>query len=357
MRYIIYDEEYKFNYAFDTKTGAYFRSGILDKNGIDTGVNPFMGSFPHLLDIGIMGHCIHGKTGLCKKAGIDCYQSGLLKSQPNMTLANFKKIVEECKGRTNQFALGGRGDPDQHENFEEILKICAENNIVPNFTTSGYGMTEKIAKLCKKYCGAVAVSWYRNEYTLKAIDLLIKNGVITNIHYVLNNKTIDEAIDRLENKTFPQHIYSLIFLLHKPVGQGSVDDVLDIKDKRVIKLFNLIDNSKNSFQIGIDSCSIPGVINLCKNVMKDAVDTCDGARFSGYISPDMIMTPCSFDQKKEHGVSLNNMTIEEAWNSEQFNQFRQKLKNACHKCSKRQDCMGGCPICREIVLCDSEYRD
>ena len=31
-----------------------------------------MGSYPHLIDVGIMGHCIHGKTGLCVKAGIVC---------------------------------------------------------------------------------------------------------------------------------------------------------------------------------------------------------------------------------------------------------------------------------------------
>lgn len=44
--------------------------------------------------------------------------------------------------------MGGRGDPDQHEYFEEILKFCRENVLVPNFTTSGYGMTPEIAKLC-----------------------------------------------------------------------------------------------------------------------------------------------------------------------------------------------------------------
>ena len=53
-----------------------------------------MASYPHLIDEGIMGHCIHGKTGLCAKAG-----------------------------------------------------ICRENMLVPNFTTSGYGMTPEIAKL------------------------------------------------------------------------------------------------------------------------------------------------------------------------------------------------------------------
>ena len=54
MIYIIEDKKYKFKYAFDTETGAYFRTGILDENGLDTGINPFMASYPHLIDVGIM---------------------------------------------------------------------------------------------------------------------------------------------------------------------------------------------------------------------------------------------------------------------------------------------------------------
>ena len=173
MRTLIHDKKYNFKYMFDTETGAYLRTGILDEHGKDTGVDPFMGSFPHLIDVGIMGHCTHGKTGLCVKAGIGCYQSGLLIEKPNMRYEDFESIVEQCRGKVNQFALGGRGDPDQHEDFEKILKLCRENNIVPNFTTSGYGMTPEIAALCKQYCGAVAVSWYRSEYTLAAIKMLL----------------------------------------------------------------------------------------------------------------------------------------------------------------------------------------
>lgn len=164
MKYTITDEKYHYKYSFNTESGLYIRTGILDQNGNDTGVDPFMASYPHLIDVGIMGHCIHGKTGLCAKAGIGCYQSGLLIEQPNMSVDDFRSIAEQSRGRCNQLALGGRGDPDQHEHFEEILKICKENSLVPNFTTSGYGMTHNIATLCKQYCGAVAVSWYRNDY-------------------------------------------------------------------------------------------------------------------------------------------------------------------------------------------------
>ena len=351
MRYEFSDTKYCFKYFFDSKTGAYVRTGILDENGMDTGKDPFRGSFPHLIDVGIMGHCKHGKSGLCAKAGVQCYQSGLYLDEPNMSLEDFSSIVTQCKGKVNQFALGGRGDPDQHEHFEEILKLCCDNEIVPNFTTSGYGMTEEIAALCKKYCGAVAVSWYRSKYTLNAIEMLCNAGVTTNIHYVLGKNTIDEAIQRLKNDDFPKGIRSVVFLLHKPAGQGSQHNVLGTDDPTIKEFFEEIDNGKHSFKIGSDSCCVPGLVNYCKNIIPEALDTCEGGRFSCYISPDMYLLPCSFDQKHTYAVSLKQYTIEDAWNSMQFDRFRSHLLNRCPDCEVRDNCMGGCPLMPEVVLC------
>ena len=355
MKYTIRDNTYNFMTAFDTETGAYVRSGIIDENGQDTGVNPFMASFPHLIDVGVMGHCTHGKTGLCVKAGIGCYQSGLIVEQPNMKLEDFIWIAKQCKGRCNQLALGGRGDPDQHEHFEDLLRISRENNLVPNFTTSGYGMTPEIATVCKKYCGAVAVSWYRSEYTLNAINMLLEAGVKTNIHYVMGNNSIDEAIDRLKKDDFPQGINAVIFLLHKPVGLGTSENVLSVDDYRVQELFEQIDK-KHPFKVGMDSCNVPGAIRFCHNVAPESLDTCEGARYSCYIGSDLIMVPCSFDQEKQYEVSLEGKTIEEAWNSEPFERFREKMKKACPNCDKKRLCMGGCPLMPEIVFCDSDNK-
>ena len=355
MRYIIEDEKYRFKSAFDTETGAYVRTGVLDENGKDTGADPFMASYPHLIDVGIMGHCIHGKTGLCAKAGIGCYQSGMLVEQPNMSVEDFRWIAEQSKGRCNQFALGGRGDPDQHEYFEEILRICRENTLVPNFTTSGYGMTPEIAKLCKQYCGAVAVSWYRSEYTLKAIQMLLQAGVKTNIHYVLGNNSMEEAIERLRNNDFPEGINAVIFLLHKPAGQGTKANMLKADDPRVAAFFAEVEK-RHFFKVGMDSCNVPGAINFCKTVRPESLDTCEGGRFSCYIGADMTMVPCSFDQEKCYEVSLHDMTIEEAWTSEPFEHFRNKMRQACPGCEKRELCLGGCPLMPDIVFCNSIKR-
>lgn len=356
IRYSLTDSNYHFKYFFDSRTGAYIRSGILDQNGNDTGVDPFRGSFPHLIDVGIMGHCTHGKSGLCVKGGVQCYQSGLFLNEPNMRIEDFSEVVKQCRGKVNQFALGGRGDPDQHEHFEEILKLCRENEIVPNFTTSGYGMTGDIAALCKEYCGAVAVSWYRNEYTLKTIDMLCRKGVVTNIHYVLGNNSIDEAVHRLKNNDFPKGINSVVFLLHKPVGQGSMRNVLSPDDPRIREFFGELDKGNRPFKIGADSCCVPGLINFCSNVIPEVIEPCEGGRFSCYISPDMCLLPCSFDQKRKYAVSLRDYSIEEAWNSRQFDEFRRHLRIRCPDCNSRENCMGGCPLIPEVVLCNRKEK-
>lgn len=322
--------------CFNQETGFYFRTGILE-NGKDTGVDPFMASFPELLDVGIMGHCIHGKTGLCQKAGIGCYQDGLHSNNLNMSIEDFKKIAKQCKGKTFQFALGGCGDPDQHEHFEEILKVCKENGIVPNFTTSGFGMTKALAKLCKQYCGAVAVSWYRSPYTLKAINLLLTEKVKTNIHYVLSKSTFTEALQHLQSDVinsdlakstskddstqsysrnslqFPKGINAVIFLLHKPVGLGTKEDMITRDNKDFLNFLDLVNEREFPYKIGFDSCTVPALINLDK-VDPNCLDTCEGGRWSAYITPDMKLLPCSFDnQEQKWAVDLAQYSIAEAW--------------------------------------------
>lgn len=349
---------------FDESTGLYMRTGILE-NGKDTGVDPFMAPFPELLDVGIMGHCIHGSTGLCLKAGVECYQDGLHAASPNMKLEDFQRIAKECQGKCYQFALGGCGDPDQHEHFEEILKICRNNNIVPNFTTSGLGLNEETAMLCKEYCGAVAISWYRSPYTLKAVNLLLHAGVKTNIHYVLSRTTIKEAITRLkadltensEEAGFPKGINAVVFLLHKPVGLGTRENMLEVNDPDLAEFLSLALDTGLPYKIGFDSCSVPALIQNPENLAAESVDTCEGARWSAYITPDMKLLPCSFDNQKQiWAYDLNQGTIEDGWNSEPFEDFRSHFRKSCPGCKNRGACMGGCPIVPEIVLCPREER-
>ncbi len=354
----------KYYYSFfDEANGNYMRTGVV-KDDVDTDAEPFMGEFPELLDVGIMGHCNHGRSGLCERSGVQCYQNGRIADSPNMPVRDFARIARECRGRTYQIALGGCGDPDQHEDFEGILRICRSNGIVPNFTTSGFGMTAKSAEICRRFCGAVAVSWYRNDYTFNAIRMLVEYGVRTNIHYVLNTDTVREAVSRLRESSaggsngFPEGINAVIFLLHKPVGQGNRDKMLTGDNEDFRELLSLLDKDEAReipFKIGFDSCSVPALLHT-KSIDPVSVDTCEGGRWSAYISPDMQMMPCSFAHEMPvWSVSLWEHTMQEAWDSEAFEYFRSRLRSGCPECKKRELCMGGCPIHPAIVLCGERH--
>jgi len=356
MRYAIHDKKYHFQYYFDTKTGFYMRTGVLDENGKDTGADPFMASYPHLIDVRIMGHCKHGESGLCKVAGIQCYQSGYSVRKPDMTVEDFKSIAKQCRHLSNQLALGGRGDPNQHPQFERILQICLENDLVPNYTTSGFSMTKKQVQLTKEYCDAVAVSWYRSKYTEQAIRCFLYAGCRTNIHYVLSKNSIAEAMERLSRKGFVDGINAVIFLMHKPIGQGQRENMI-LPDNPYLRDFcDLVNHREQPFKIGFDSCSVPMIMNYCPNISKMTLDTCEGGRYSCYISSEMVMSPCSFDRAEHYGVSLRGKTIREVWNSPQFEAFRHSRCKSCPDCPEWEFCMGGCPLVPEVALCTKPER-
>jgi radical SAM protein with 4Fe4S-binding SPASM domain len=346
------DTKHSFYELFDPNIGLYVRSGVMDGDK-DTGIDPFMRSYPDLIDVGIMGHCLHAHTGQCLRAGVQCYQGGNTISHPNMTLIDYQRIIDESQGKVMQIALGGRGDPNLHEDFAAILRYTKEHGIVPNYTTSGMALTDDQVALTKEYCGAVAVSWYGADYTIGALRRFIDAHVTTNIHYVLNKATLAQAIDRLQRPDgFPEGINAVVFLLHKPVGLGQQDQVLTPDMEQVQEFFDIINRGEFPYLIGFDACSIPGVLNYAQSLDTRFFDTCEGARFSMYISSDMIATPCSFDQQFRYGYSLTDGFIQEAWDSPQFEAFRDHMRDACPDCNRRGTCMGGCPLTPEIVLCN-----
>lgn len=344
---MIYYEDSKFLFweIFNEQNGTLIRSNV-----IGTKKEPFMRSFPELLDVGIMGHCDAGKSGYCKAAGVDCYQKGSSSTKNNMRLEDYKRIVDEAKGKTFQIALGGAGDPNKHSDFEEILKYTRNNNIIPNMTTSGIDISLKEISLISEYCGAVAVSYYSklidgketNEGTLKAIAQF-KSLIQTNVHYVVSNDSIDEAIFRLENDVWPEGINAVVFLLYKPVGFG-VDKKAIKNDDRIKSFMNVALSKKHFYKIGFDTCFTPILLDYHDMFEIQSIDSCEAARFSMYIDSEMNAYPCSFDnQKGEYKASLMYNSIQEVWDSYTFDRFRNR-NLTCNKCSAYSVCNGGCGL-------------
>lgn len=354
---IIYeDKKYNFIEYFNPQNGFLIRSDIIGQKGI----TPNLRSYPELIDVGIMGHCHVAKLGICKNAGIDCYQKAKLKTSANMSLSNYEQILKESQGKTFQIALGGAGDPNKHEQFEKILKITRKYDIVPNLTTSGIYLTDEEIKLIKEYCGASAISFYSslddqqaesNIETITSIKRLISAGCTTNIHFVLSSKTIEEVIIRLKNNLFPKGINAVVFILYKSAGFGQENKILKFDNKYFQEFLELINTSKFDFKIGFDTCCTPALLHQCKNIPIESLDFCEAARFSMYIDSEMNAYPCSFDcSTNKYRVSLINNSIKGVWNSEVFQTFRDKQENSCLRNECKKYCSGKCSLdlCQNI---------
>lgn len=304
---------------------------------------------PELIDISI--------TKWCDKGCAFCYRNSD-KYGRHMSIDDFEKIlIQAVEMDTLQIALGG-GNPNQHPEFVNFLRLAREKyGIVPSYTTNGRGLTTEVLEASKKYCGAVAVSAYEPYNEMKtSICKLLNNGIKTNIHFVLTSSSVDIAIDWLENLPDYLHgINAIIFLNYKPVGREILNKELLLKNNiKFVKLLNIIENNKLPFKIGFDSCSISGLVSYM-NIKKEYIEPCESGRFSAFISEDFKLYPCSFMIDKVCGVDLKNQRIIDAWReSKQFKAIRGKIEvNDCiGHCEKEAVCKGGCPIFKDIILCD-----
>jgi MoaA/NifB/PqqE/SkfB family radical SAM enzyme len=258
-----------------------------------------------------------------------------------MTLDDFKTIIDQVKHHANQVALGGRGDPNLHPQFREIVEYARSNNVVPNYTTSGINMTDEHIEISKQ-CGAVAVSDYNRHFTFDALNRLMDAGIKTNIHLIFSrdsySKSMDivKGIDVWNGKIDLEKLNAVILLLFKPQGSGA-DKQWMIPSKAQIAAFSLYAfRPKAKFKIGMDSCLINHVLTYAKpnEIQRMAIDTCESSRMSVYISPSMKLIPCSFVDHEEWGVQIDEAnTIYNIWNnSESFKKFRNRLMMVPNSC-------------------------
>lgn len=357
---IIYrDKENNFIELFNERNGTLFRSSVIGQKD-----DPIARDFPELIDIGIMGHCHSSEKCLCNEYGVDCYQKGSILTRPNMTFDDYCYIINQCKHKTFQVALGGAGDPNKHEQFEDILLFTRQNMIVPNLTTSGFNLNEHEIELISRNCGAVAVSWYsklshsKNELcpiTIESIQNLVEKDCIVNVHHVVSNDSIDEIIYRLENDIYPKGISAVVFLLYKPVGLANTSKMISSQDPRIKEFIGLCTEKKHPYKVGFDTCFTPALIDCFNTISEQSVDTCEAARFSMYIDSELRCFPCSFGiDCIDNPQSLKNSSIKEVWDSSYFKSFRNiPAKHKCLNCQKSDVCRHGCILNLGIELCEN----
>lgn len=290
---------------------------------------------PELLDVSITNYC---------ERGCDFCYRGSNKNGKSMSLELYEKILKNAEQTgVFQIAIGG-GNPNQHPQFIEILKLTRKYGIIPSYTTNGQGMTKEIYEASKKYAGAVAVSWYSPSDDAKKV---IKNcrlyDIPVNIHFVLDEESIGRARELLKNE-FVEYVNAIIFLAYKPVGNGK---------RKVLKKGKKLDSFIEELiqyercQIGFDSCMISHLVEKNKLIDLCSIDYCEAGRFSAFISEEGNMYPCSFMcGAGKRGYSILNDDINYIWqNAKEFIEIREAIecrKGKCLACNLFELCHGGC---------------
>jgi len=330
------------------------RTGFFARMEDDGHPEPFWSQHgPELLDVSVTNWCDRGCSFCYRKSDT----AGM-----HMEFDDYEEVLRQAAQlHVFQIALGG-GNPNQHPMFPEMIKITrVKYGIVPNYTTNGRGLTEDVLEATAKYCGAVAVSAYPPYHeTEAAIDNLTKRGIITNVHFILNSRSVETAIDWLRNPpSFLSKAHAIVFLNYKPVGRHADEALLLNRSSRLAEFFALATSEGLPFRVGFDTCTITGLARLGK-AHKVSLEGCDAGRFSLFVSEKMEVFPCSFMVEAGYGgVSLRNTSLAEIWRTHaSFERIRAKhLEGGCEDCITRGECLSGCPLFPQMNLCPSNCKD
>ena len=278
----------------------------------------------------------------------------------NLSLDVFDYLLNELrKNRVLQVALGG-GEPTLHPNFVQILrKLRIEGNIIPNYTTNGTNLTHSILRATKKYCGAVAVSYSRDreKELFNAVQKLRRYNIQTHLNLIMFKSQIPYLAE-IVKKFVKLGISNIILLLFKPIGRATnlryeIPNLNDIArlNRELLKIY--IFQKQYKFSLSIDACSSFIFRNF--EIQSTSIGPCTSAFYSACIDYNLNMRPCSIMQQYKE-IHLKQVSLKEAWNSKEFEEFRQKFAQLryedCKTCKHLIYCLGGCPIMPEIVFCE-----
>jgi radical SAM protein with 4Fe4S-binding SPASM domain len=350
-----------YNYDFNKETGLFLRWG---KNLND---DPIMAPSPEIADIEISTVCNGiGKTMDARKPCPWCYKSNT-GCGGNMSLDTFKSIFHKLPKNLTQIAFG-IGDIDGNPDLWDIMLYCRNNNyntVIPNITTNGMGVDERVAGRLAKTCGAVSVSRYHiPSICYDAIAKLSGAGLKqVNIHQLLAEETLDscyELFDDIQNDPRLKGLNAVVLLLLKPKGdRNKLHSITDVEKFKAL----FAEAQAREISIGMDSCSAPFMLKTAIDTNQreiiPSVEPCESTLFSVYMNYEGEVFPCSFTEGTpgwEQGINMADVSdfMEDVWNSKRVQEWRKDLIHSaegCSSCEARSLCRV-CPV-YDITPCKS----
>lgn len=319
-------------------------------------------------------------TGQCSAGCKGCYVNSYLPGQaPEIASQEFgfegAKKVADALADINVFhlALGG-GESLELPWFLDYAEYVRSKKIIPNLTTNGFCLTEKIAASSRIF-GQINVSidgienMYRSQRGVngfaeadRALTLLKKARANYGINVVVTRQNFDHLIDivRYARKKGVNQIEMLRF---KPAGRGlDMFSEMNLTPGQSERFFPMVRDLAKRYgvRLRLDCSFMPMVFTHQPDLDRAtffAIEGCLAGELLMGVKADGAVNACSFARAENWDV----LKIGEWWESEKvfapYRRWRQNAPEPCASCEYLDLCRGGCHVVSEAIYGDTSQPD
>ncbi len=304
-----------------------------------------------------------GVTDRCPVACTDCYlDAGPDREAAEPGLAALIADVDQlAKMGVFEVALGG-GEALLRDDLLDLCAHIRSVGMVPNLTTSGFGVTPERAARLADLVGQVNVSldgldeayravrgWDGTALALRAIRTLVAAGVRVGVNTVLTRQNVG-ALDALADALVDAGVSEWQWLRLKPAGRAAdryADHVLPPADALAIWPRLLAIEARTGLVMRIDCALVPFLVVHApppETLERLAVDGCVGGSSLWARGASGKWSPCSFAHDdaraaSDLGTAWDHDPTLVAWRA------RAAAPPApCNTCAYQTTCRGGCRI-------------
>lgn len=172
-------------------------------------------------------------TNYCNKNCSFCLVNKREKKEISPT--SFKYIIDEIKPFTDYVYLHVQGEPLLHSKFDEIIKICFENNIKVNITTNGSLIKKRKDTLLNRNIRQINISLQSYENNINIDEI---KDILTTSDYLLSNNKELNIVYRfwaLKNDNFSKinNVLLNIIIDHYQLSDIKVDEINNNKNIKI----------------------------------------------------------------------------------------------------------------------------
>lgn len=309
-----------------------------------------------------------GLTGACPVRCTGCYTGAEPSGRPADAAGVAQSLRELAALGVMEVAFGG-GEAGLDDSVLTLAEEARSLGLVPNLTTSGFGVTRARARAALGLFGQIHVSidglgpiyrqirgWDGAALGLRALGLFAEAGHRVGVNTVLARPILDDpdALDTLGDTLVGAGAAEWQWLRFKPAGRGAGSwatlapeaEQLDTVWPRLLRA-----EARTGLVMRIDCALLPFLVPHVPvaRLVVMGVYGCEGGRSMWARGASGRWAPCSFaldPEGHEGGVSTSEPPVAARWRDDPaLNTWRQATPSgACVGCDAWSVCRGGCHI-------------